>query len=157
MVKFKKEKLKGVMVVASLLLSITTSVAVGIGMANATKTKATVRTIEYMRGNVNENGKCIESKKAIVMRDTKNVDGLTIDIDEENATITYRVVFYDEAGEYLSMTESLATDYEATSTPSEAETFRVVVTPNQVDGEDVGIGALQVVKYAKQLEVIYNK
>ena len=157
MVKFKKEKLKGFMVFVSCLLSIATATMVAISMANATKTTATVRSVEYVRGNVDENGKRIESKKAIVMKDTKNVDGLTIDIDEENATITYRVVFYSEDGEYLSMTESMATDYEATSTPETAETFRVVVTPNQVDGEEVEIGALQVGKYASQLAIEYNK
>lgn len=157
MVKFKKEKVKSFMVIVSCLLSIATAMMVGVGMSNSLKTTATVRGVEYTRGNVDESGKHIDSKKAIVMKETKNVDGLTIDIDEENATITYCVVFYGEDGAFISKTESMATDYEATSTPETAETFRVVVTPNQVDGEDVEIGGLEVGKYAKQIEVTYNK
>ena len=157
MVKFKKEKVKGFMIAVSCLLSIATATMVGVGMSNSLKTTATVRGVEYTRGNVNNSGNIIESKKSIVMKDTKNVDGLMIDIDEENATVTYRVVFYGEDGEYLSTTESIATDYEEEITPDGAETFRIVVTPNQVDGEDVQIGALSVGKYAKQIEVTYNK
>ena len=157
MVKIKREKLKGIMVLASCLLSVATFMTVAIGMSKSTKTTATLRSVEYTLGNVDEDGKVIESKKAIVMKDTKNVDGLAIDIDEENATVTYRVVFYGEDGEYLSTTESMAADYEEEITPDGAETFRIVVTPNQVDGEDVQIGALSVGKYAKQLDVTYNK
>ena len=157
MVKIKREKLKGIMVLASCLLSVATFMTVAIGMSKSTKTTATLRSVEYTLGNVDEDGKVIESKKAIVMKDTKNVDGLAIDIDEENATVTYRVVFYGEDGEYISTTESMATDYEEEITPDGAETFRIVVTPNQVDGEDVQIGTLSVGKYAKQLAVTYNK
>ena len=157
MVKIKREKLKGIMVLASCLLSVATFMTVAIGMSKSTKTTATVRSVEYTLGNVDEDGKVIESKKAIVMKDTKNVDGLAIDIDEENATVTYRVVFYGEDGEYISATENMATDYEEEITPDGAETFRIVVTPNKVDGEDVQIGALSVGKYAKQLAVTYNK
>ena len=157
MVKFKKEKVKSFMVIVSCLLSVATFMTVAVGMSKSAKTTATVRGVEYTRGNVNNSGNIIESKKSIVMKDTKNVDGLAIDIDEENATVTYRVVFYGEDGEYLSTTESMAADYEEEITPDGAETFRIVVTPNQVDGEDVQIGALSVGKYAKQLDITYNK
>ena len=83
--------------------------------------------------------------------------GCTIDIDEDNATISYRVVFYDEEGEYLSTTEALETDYDETTTPETAESFRVVITPDQVDGEDVEISIFTMSKYANQLDVAYNK
>ena len=157
MVKAKRERLKSILVVASFVLSLVTAVTVAMGMSNATKTTATLRGIDYTRGSVDESGKRIESKKSIVMKDKKNVEGLTIDIDEENATVTYRVVFYGADGEYLSATESMATDYEKEIAPDGAETFRIVVTPNQVDGDDVTIGGLDVFKYAKQLDVTYNK
>ena len=114
-------------------------------------------TIAVLSEYVDENGKRVESKRSIVMKDTRNVDGLTIDIDEENATVSYRVVFYGVDGEYLSTTESMTTDYEKKDTPDDAETFRVVVTPNKVDGEDVEIGVLDVGKYASQLAVTYKK
>ena len=157
MVKFKKEKVKGFMIAVSCLLSIATFMAVAIGMSNATKTTQTVRSREYVLGSIDESGKVIDSKKSIVMKDTHNVDGLTIDIDEEKATVSYRVVFYGEDGEYLSTTETLQTDYDATSTPETAETFNIVITPYQVDDEDVKINMFTIGKYAKQLDITYNK
>lgn len=157
MVESKKKKLGRFFVAASFILSLVT-VGMVFGIArNVTPPKEEVSIFEYRLGNVDESGKVIDSKKAIVTKTTHNVDGLTIDIDEESATITYRVVFYGEDGEYLSMTESMETDYEATSAPDGAETFRVVVTPNQVDGEDVTFNPLGIAKYATQLEVKYNK
>ena len=157
MFRFKKDKMKTLLIVLSFVLSVITTIAVCFGIANATKTTKSVSKSEYVLGSVDESGKVIESKKSIVMENAKNVDGLTIDIDEENATVSYRVVFYGEDGEYLSTTESLETDYDATSTPETAETFRVVITPYQVDGEDVKIGYFTINKYAKQLEITYNK
>ena len=157
MIKFKKDKMKTLLIVLSFVLSLITTIAVCFGISNATKTTQSVSKSEFVLGSVDESGKVIESKKSIVMENAKNVDGLTIDIDEENATITYRVVFYGEDGEYLSTTESLETDYDATSTPETAETFRVVITPYQVDGEDVKIGYFTINKYAKQLDITYNK
>ena len=157
MIKFKKDKMKTLLIVLSFVLSLITTIAVCLGISNATKTTQSVSKREFVLGTIDESGKMIESKKSIVMENAKNVDGLTIDIDEENATITYRVVFYGEDGEYLSTTESLETDYDATSTPETAETFRVVITPYQVDGEDVKIGYFTINKYAKQLEITYNK
>ncbi len=156
MIKIKKARLKNFLVALTCVVSLVTSVAVAIFMANSMKTTATVTSVEYTRGNVDENGKRVESKRSIVMKDTKNVDGLAIDINEDNATVSYRVVFYGVDGEYLSMTESMTTDYETTSTPDDAETFRVVVTPNKVDGEDVEISMLEIGKYASQLAVTYN-
>ncbi len=153
----KKEKVKGLFVVLAFVLSLVTALTVFIGLHNSKQTTETVGITAYERGNVDESGKVVESKKSLVMKDTRNVDGLTIDIDEENATVTYRVAFYGEDGAYLSTTESMETDFDATMLPEGAETFRVIVTPYQVDGEDVEIGWLTMSKYAKQLDVTYNK
>ena len=108
-------------------------------------------------GTIDENGTMVDSKKSIGMEDAETVDGLVIDIDEESATISYRVVFYGEEGEYISTTDMLDVDYDVTSAPEGAETFRVVITPYQVDGEDVSISIFGISKYAKQLDVTYNK
>ena len=91
------------------------------------------------------------------MKDTESVEGLTIDIDEDNATISYRVAFYDEEGEFVSITDYLETDYDETVTPETAESFRVLITPDQVDGEDVEINIFTIAKYANQLDVAYSK
>jgi len=157
MIRIRKDKVKSLLIVLSFLLSLVTTLAVCFGIAKATETTQTVRKSEYVLGSIDESGKVIESKKSIVMENAKSVDGLTIDIDEENATVSYRVVFYGEDGEYLSTTESMETDYDATSVPESAETFRVVVMPYQVDGEDVKINMFTIGKYAKQLDITYNK
>ena len=155
--KGKKGKVKTLLVVLSFLMSLLTTVSVIFALTNDKKTTENVGSLDYVLGTIDENGKMVDSKKSIVMEDAETVDGLTIDIDEEVATISYRVVFYDEEGAYISTTNMLETDYEATSTPEGAETFRVVITPYQVDGEDVTISFFGVSKYAKQLDITYNK
>lgn len=155
--KGKKGKFKTLLIVFSFLMSLLTTVSVMFAITNDKKTTENVGSLDYVLGTIDENGKMVDSKKSIVMEDAETVDGLTIDIDEETATISYRVVFYGEDGEYLSTTDMLEEDYDATSAPESAETFRVVITPYQVDGEDVSISIFGISKYAKQLDVSYNK
>ena len=90
------------------------------------------------------------------MKETKNVDGLTIDIDEDTCSVTYCVFYYDADGGVISSTGYLNADYQG-ETPDTAETFRVVIKPKQVDGEDVTINRFSIGKYAKQLDITYNK
>ena len=153
----KKGKLKWLLTIVSVVLSIATLVAVCVGLGNIADTKK-VDNGDYAIGTiVAESGKIVESKQSAYMKDAESVDGLTIDIDEETATITYKVAFYDEDGKFISMTESQETDFDATNIPENAETFRVVITPYQVDGENVELNIFNMGKYTSQLDVSYNK
>ena len=117
----------------------------------------TVGTFGYSLGTVDESGKVVESKKSAIQKEMQTVSGMDIQLDEETATVTYKVVFYDENKDYISTTESLSADYDAELTPENAKFFRVIITPYQVDGEDVELSVWNMSKYTKQLEVSYNK
>lgn len=152
----KKNKLKWLLTIGSVILSVVTLVAVCVGISNLVDTKKVTKN-DYAIGTINETGKIVESKQSAYMKDAETIDGLTIDIDEETATITYKVAFYDEDGNFISMTESLENDFDTTTMPENADTFRVVITPYQVDGENVELNILNVGKYTSQLDVTFNK
>ena len=153
----KKNKLKWLLTITSAVLSVVAIVGVCFGLSNLAKTKS-VDNGDFAVGTiVAESGKIVESKHSAYMKDAENVDGLTIDIDEETATITYKVAFYDEDGKFISMTETMDEDFDATNIPENATSFRVVVTPYQVDGENVELNIFNMGKYTSQLEITYNK
>lgn len=157
MTKKKKSKLRFGLTILSLFLSIATLISVCVGLHNiTTSTKDVVKT-DYAIGTINETGKIVESKQSLYMKDAENVDGLTIEIDEETATITYKVAFYDADGKFISITESQENDFDTTNIPETADTFRVVITPYQVDGENVELNIFNMSKYTSQLDVSYNK
>jgi len=152
----KKNKLKWWLTLTSIVLSVATLVAVCVGLGKIGDTK-NVSNSDYAIGTINETGKIVDSKQSAYMKDAETIDGLVIDIDEETATITYKVAFYDEDGKFISMTESQESDFDATNIPENADTFRVVITPYQVDGENVELNIFNMSKYTSQLDVSYNK
>ena len=152
----KKNKLKWLLTIGSAILSVIAVVGLVIGLSNIADTK-NVSNSDFAIGTINETGKIVESKQSAYMKEAETVDGLSIEIDEETATITYKVAFYDEDGNFISMTESLGSDFDATTIPENADTFRVVITPYQVDGENVELNILNVGKYTSQLDVTFNK
>ena len=152
----KKGKVKWWLTITSVILSIATLVAVCVGLGNIADTK-NVSKSDYAIGTINETGKIVESKQSAYMKDAETIDGLVIDIDEETATITYKVAFYDEDGNFISMTDAQETDFDTANVPENADTFRVVITPYAVDGENVELNIFNVSKYTSQLDVSYNK
>jgi len=157
MTEKKKGKLKWLLTIVSVVLSVATLVAVCVGLGKIADTKK-VDNGDYAIGTiVAESGKIVESKQSAYMKDAESVDGLVIEIDEETATITYKVAFYDEDGKFISMTDELESDFDATTIPETADTFRVVITPYQVDGENVELNIFNMGKYTSQLDVSFNK
>ena len=152
-----KGKLKWVITLVSLFLSIATLVAVCVGLGNLNKTTENVSRNDYTIGTITQTGKFADSKQHAYMKDAETIDGLVIDIDEENATITYKVAFYNEDGEFISMTESMETDFDSANIPESATSFRVEITPNQVDGENVELNIFNLSNYTSQIEITYNK
>lgn len=157
MTEKKKGKIKWFLTIMSVVLSIATLVAVCVGLNNLTQTTKNVDRNDYAIGTIAESGKIVESKQSAYMKDAESVHGLTIEIDEETATITYKVAFYDEDGKFISMTEEMETDFESTNVPANAVTFRVVITPYQVDGENVELNIFNLGKYTSQLDVSFAK
>ena len=153
----KNNKLKWVITLVSLFLSIATLVAVCVGLGNLNETTESVSRSDYKIGTITETGKFADSKQHAYMEDAETIDGLVIDIDEENATITYKVAFYNEDGEFISMTESMETDFDTANIPESATSFRVEITPNAVDGEPVELNIFNLNNYTSQIEITYNK
>ena len=152
---YSRTKKSTIISIVAIILSIVafSTVIFGIGGNDDTKT---VNSMNYTVGSIDAEGKAIDSKLAIFTKDKSTVEGLEITIVDE-PTITYQVFFYDEDGNFVSATESLAEDFDATTIPEGASTFRILITPVEVDGEAVEITVLNKSNYAKQLEVTFNK
>ena len=146
----KSNKLKWVLSIVSIVLSLATLIGVIVGVNNMADTTSLSQT-DYHIGTINDTGKIIESKKSIYS-DISTIEDLEITL-AENSNITYKVVFYDEDEKFISMTETLETDFDTSSNPSNAEYFRVLITPNQVDGEDVTLNVFNMGKYTKMINV----
>lgn len=156
MTKTKKEKAKWWLTIGAVVLSVVALVGAIIGLTkNITTTK--LGSTDYAIGSVDSTGKVIDSKKSVYSKDLNTTDNLTIDIDEDTATITYKVAYYDENEKFVSMSEAMSKDLDTTSIPSTAEYFRVIITPNQVDGEDVTLNIFNMTKYTSQIEVSFDK
>lgn len=152
----RKEKAQWLLVLTAIVLSVIALVSAVIGL-NKHETTTNVTNSMYAVGTIDETGKIIDSKKSAYMKDLHTTENLTIDIDEETATITYKVAYYDEDEKFLSMTDSLSNDLDETTIPENAKYFRVVVTPNQVDEEDVKLNFFNKSNYTSQLEITFNK
>lgn len=152
----KKEKAKWWLIIGSVVLSVIALVSAIIGLTkNITTTK--LSTTDYTIGCVDSTGKVIDSKLSVYSKDLESTENLTIDIDEKTATVTYKVAYYDENEEFISMSEASAKDLDSTSIPATAKYFRVVITPDAVDGEAVELNIFNMAKYTSQIEVTFAK
>lgn len=148
----KKNKIKWILTIVSFVLSLATIIGVLFAFGNMAETK-TMSSTAYHIGTIDDGGKIVDSRKSIYS-DMKTTESLEITLDEDSQ-ITYKVVFYDENEDFISMSETLETDFDTTATPENAEYFRVVITPNQIDGEDTIVNIFNMGKYTKMLNVTF--
>ena len=148
----KNKKLNVILTITSIVLSVLALVSVAVAIHKNIVIK-TASVTSYSVGAINETGKVIESKQSVYLKDMQKIDGMKIELDEETATITYKVAFYNEEDKFVSMTESLDADFDATNIPETATQFRVVITPLAVDGEAVELNIFNMAKYVNQLDV----
>ena len=153
----KKSKTSLVVSIVSMLLSVVTVLALVFSLGSSQVTTTTANATMFKNGAINEDGKVIESNLSAVLSEAKTVKDMKIEIDEESAVITYKVAFYDKDGNFISMTDEQVADFDVNEIPQDADTFRVVVTPNEVDGEAVKINSLNRAKYVKQLKVSFAR
>ena len=115
-------------------------------------TTATLFGTAYAVGTLDDNGKVAESKENIYTKDLISVDGLKITV-KEKADVQYKLYFYDADKAFVSASEEwLTADFEGTI-PDTAKYVRVVIDPI----EDNEVSVLEVLGYANQLTVTYNK
>ena len=146
----KSNKLKWILTIVSVVLSLATLISCLFAFGNMAETKS-LSVTDYQIGTINESGKIIESKKSIYS-DMVTTEDMEITLDED-CQITYKVVFYNEDEDYISMTDTLENDFNTTAIPENAEYFRIIITPNQVDGEDVIVNLFNVGKYTNMVNV----
>ena len=148
----KSNKVKWILTIVSVVLSLATLISCLFAFGNMAETK-TMSSTAYHIGTIDDGGKIVDSRKSIYS-DMKTTESMEITLDEDSQ-ITYKVVFYDENEDFISMSETLETDFDTTATPENAEYFRVVITPNQIDGEDTIVNIFNMGKYTKMLNVTF--
>lgn len=151
--RFSKNDIKWIV---SLVLIAMLTIAVIFAFVKIDKNEKT-KTLEanfltYAVGLLDAEGEYEQGTSSIYLKDYYSVDGLTCDL-EDDATITYKICFYDEDQNYLSSTSSLNSDYDGTAVPSNAEYFRIMITPTN----DAEVSLFEVSTYANQLTVTINK
>ena len=153
----RKNKSKNLLIFVSLILSVVALLSATFGIfGNKGEDANKVSRFDWVLGTINESGKTVDSKQNIITEAFYELRGAEISIVKD-AIITYKVAFYNEDKDFISFTESLNEDFDATTIPESAVYFRVVITPCEVDGEAVKISAFNIRKYTKQLEIILAK
>lgn len=153
----KKTKTALVVSITAIALSVITALSLLIGLGNSKVTTEKVSPSMYERGTITETGKIIDSNESLYLEEMQTVSSLKIEVDEETVNVTYKVAFYDEDEEFITLTEDKAEDFEILDVPETAKYFRVVITPNEVDGEAVKLNIFNHDKYAKQLTITYDR
>ena len=152
----KSDKWKWAITFIALFLIVGAIVVLFFGVDNATTTKKLIFTDYSIASIDTSTGEMSESTTKLVS-DMYKIDGLVVEIDEENSEITYKLAFYDTDETFISITESQSTNFDNTNIPENAEYFRVEITPNQVEDEDVELDIFNKITYANQLTVTINK
>ena len=106
-------------------------------------------------GGLSSSGGYVEQKNTIYTKEAFDCEGLRIDIDFENS-ITYRVFFYDDSGEFISSTGYLAENF-VDNVPEGAELARVMISPDwaalEVEKDDRVISLFDIAKYSNQITI----
>lgn len=153
---FKTNKRKWTLTAIAFLLVGIVLVGFGIKLNKQEKT-VTLNGLNYSIGAISSTtGKNVDSKLSIYTKNYGNVDGMEIALNDD-ATITFKVAFYDEDKKFIAMTDALNEDFDTANIEEGSKYFRVMITPNQVDGEDVKLNIINYIPYANMLKITYNK
>ena len=106
---------------------------------------------DYQVATINATGKISESKQTIVTKDLLQLEDIEITLDED-ATISYKVYYYDEDEKFISASDTLTSDYEVENVLN-AKYVRVLITPALVDGEPAEVSALNMHNYTSQITI----
>ncbi len=116
---------------------------------NKTIDTKTLSATAYEIGSIDDTGKeDNENSTSIRSKKLYNADGLKIELDSD-ATVTYKIFFYAKDESYVSKLASGS----SLSVPTNAEYFRIVITPNNGGT----LNYFDIATYAKQVTVTVNK
>lgn len=156
MTEKKKNKLKTWLMIGAIALCVIMLIGVFVKLGNMETTRK-LNTSNYAVGTISAtDGKINESRQNIYTKDLLNAEDIEITLNED-ATITYKVFCYDEDKEFISATNSLSADFDAQDLAQGTAYVRVVITPAQVDGENVNINAFNMAKYTSQINIVVQK
>ena len=154
---FKKSFWKNVLAVSLILILCAGVIGGGIALGKYIKASKKTPIVTWNRGTLDSNGQYKESKNSIYTKDMFECRGLEITPDLASG-VTYRVAFYDDNGEFLSMTPASATKTASQTVPLFAKYARVEINAGvDEDGEAVEIGLLSILKYSKQISIKVDK
>lgn len=124
---------------------------------NETRKNVDGNVFTYSIGILNEEGKSTQGTSSIYTKDFYSVDGLKVDL-KDNASVTYKICFYNADKVLVSSLDSLETDYElpestASDYPTDAKYFKVQITPTN----DAEVSFFEISTYANQLSISINK
>lgn len=148
---FKNDKLKWWLTLGSIVLLAVMVISLCVTLGR-TQTTTTLNNGAYHIGSIDTTTGAIVDSKQNIYSDMFTTKDLTIEV-EENAQITYKVVFYNENNDFVSATDSQSANFVNTNIPSTATQFRVVITPNLVDGENVRVNIFNMAKYTGMLKI----
>lgn len=106
----------------------------------------------YSIGLIDAEGEYEQGTSSIYTKNYYTVDGLVCELDED-ATITYSIVFYNADKEYIDTMAGLKGNYDGTENPVNSEYFRIMITPTN----DAEVSFFEIGTYADQLTVTINK
>lgn len=153
---FRTNKSKWILTLVAFLLVAVVLISFGVKLSQQEKQKQ-ANLLDYSIGTISSTtGKYVESNKSLYTKNLLKVEDMEIKVVED-ATITYKVAFYDEDKDFVSMSDAQDDDFSSADIPEGAVYFRVVITPNQVDEEDVKITVLNLAKYSNMLKITYSK
>jgi hypothetical protein len=110
-------------------------------------------------GGLSEQGKYVEQDDTIYTKEAFECEDLRIEVDFEK-TITYKVFFYADNGEFISSTEEMTENF-VNNVPDGAEFARVLITPDwealEVEKDDRVISWFEIAKYSSQITIKVGK
>lgn len=144
-------------VVFVLVAALIAGLAVAFVQLDKQITTAKLRSTAFSIGTLDSNGEYEKNTGYIYTEDYITVDGLEITVAED-ANVKYKVFYYseDEDGEKTFISASTdwqTTDLVSSTIPEGADVARIVIQPVG----DAEVSLLEIVGYANQVTVTYNK
>ncbi len=106
----------------------------------------------YEVGGLDSAGNYMSTNASIYTKKPIECQGLNCYLDFDS-TISYQLYFYDQNNEFVHTTGRLTGTFVEEAMPFFAKYVRIVITPN----DDDKVTSLEIVKYAKQLNISVNR
>ena len=117
---------------------------------------------KWQAGMLDENGKFVKSEYNIVSKEFSKIEDLKEIEVEEDSNFSYTIFYYDEDEKYLTnLGFDAGTSFDKTSIEGslvenpDAELFKIVITPNEVNGEKIKVDNSNIEDYTSQMTITF--